>query len=255
MIKLYRNIPSLHRFVELAPLTSIRTLIAAHGNDEQTQAFASFEWPESSVLNGTSQSFRLGVLAICARLDARQSAPLDGHARRIITLSEGKGIEAMQAVRNNLYRHDDAQQSIADEYVLQPDHFGRVTVIYLRAPDLFSEAEKYFYAEHHRYYGRLYDAFDLDCDDAVDFEWTDAKQSELEILLHERLGTIGRCLIQYLPFEQKNASGQTSTAHLFLIRHAGEMNSVQQVCDDLSSAPYYYRAPVEATLLFQPEKN
>ena len=61
MIKLYRNIPSLHRFVELAPLTSIRTLIAAHGNDEQTQAFASFEWPESSVLNGTSQSFRLSV--------------------------------------------------------------------------------------------------------------------------------------------------------------------------------------------------
>ena len=42
MIKLYRNIPSLHRFVELAPLASIRTLIAAHGNDEQTQAFATF---------------------------------------------------------------------------------------------------------------------------------------------------------------------------------------------------------------------
>ena len=89
MIKLYRNIPSLHRFVELAPLASIRTLIAAHGNDEQTQAFASFEWPENSVLNGTSQSFRLGVLEICAALDAKQSAPLDGHARRIITLSEG----------------------------------------------------------------------------------------------------------------------------------------------------------------------
>ena len=52
--------------------------------------------------------------------------------------------------------------------------------------------------------------------------------------------TIGRCLIQYLPFEQKSANGATSTAHLFLIRHAGEMNSVQQVCDDLSSAPYYY---------------
>ena len=255
MIKLYRNIPSLHRFVELAPLTSIRTLIAAHGNDEQTQAFATFAWPTDAVLNGASQSFRLGVLAICAALDAKQSAPLDGHARRIITLSEGKGIEAVQAVRNNLYRHDDAQQSIADEYVAQPDHFGRTTVIYLRAPDLFSEAEQYFYAEHHRNYGRLYEAYDLDCDDAVDFEWTDAKQSELEILLHERLGTIGRCLIQYLPFEQKSASGGTSTAHLFLIRHAGEMNSVQQVCDDLSSAPYYYRAPVEATLLFQPEKK
>ncbi len=26
MIKLYRNIPSLHRFVELAPLASIRSL-------------------------------------------------------------------------------------------------------------------------------------------------------------------------------------------------------------------------------------
>ena len=105
------------------------------------------------MLNGASQSFRLGVLAICAALDAKQSAPLDGHARRIITLSEGKGIEAVQAVRSNLYRHDDAQQSIADEYVAQPDHFGRATVIYLRAPDLFSEAEQYFYAEHHRNYG------------------------------------------------------------------------------------------------------
>ena len=57
MIKLYRNIPSLHRFVELAPLASIRTLIAAHGNDEQTQAFATFAWPTGAVLNGAASHF------------------------------------------------------------------------------------------------------------------------------------------------------------------------------------------------------
>lgn len=255
MTKTYKNIPSLHRFVEVAPVEAIRKLLAEHGGGDNAKAFASVEWPDTSVPNGVNRDFRLGVLGICAGLDARLSAPLDGHARRIITLSEGKGIEAIQAVRDNLYRHDDDQQSTTTEYEDQQDHFGRATVLYLRAPDLFDDAETYFYAEHHRNYGKLYEAFDLDCDDASSFEWTDEKRTRLETLLQERLGTTGRCLVQHLPFEQKQANGDVTTVHLFLIRHAGEMNSIQQVCDDLSTAPIYYRPPVEATLLFQPDKK
>lgn len=255
MTKTYKNIPSLHRFVEVAPVQAIRKLLTEHGGGDNAQAFASVEWPEPPALNGVNRDFRPGILGICSGLDAKVSAPLDGHARRIITLSEGKGVEAIQAVRDNLYQHDDDAQSTATEYEAQQDHFGRATVIYLRAPALFDDAEKYFYAEHHRNYGKLYEAFDLDCDDASGFEWTDEKRNRLETLLQERLGTIGRCLVQHVPFEQKQANGDVATAHLFLIRHAGEMNSIQQVCDDLSTAPIYYRPPVEATLLFLPEKK
>ena len=255
MIKTYKNIPSLHRFVELAPIDAIRKLLTEQGNGQNDQAFASIEWPNGPVANDVNRDFRFGVLDICVGLDAKVSAPLDGHSRRIITLSEGKGIEAIQAVRDNLYLHDDDQQSAVTEYDAQQDHFGRATVIYLRAPALFDDAEKYFYAEHHRNYGKLYEAFDLDCDDVSGFEWTEEKCARLEALLQERLGTNGRCLVQYLPFDQKQVNGDVVPVHLFLIRHAGEMNSIQQVCDDLSTAPFYYRPPVEATLLFQPDKK
>ena len=120
---------------------------------------------------------------------------------------------------------------------------------------MFDDAEHYFYAEHHRNYGRLYEAFDLDCDDVADFAWTDAKRLALEALLQERLGADGGCLVQHLSFEQKQAQQATITVHLFLIRHAGAMNSVQQVRPDLSTAPIYYRPPVEATLLFVPDRK
>ncbi|MDP2811528.1 MAG: hypothetical protein Q8O34_15405 [Rhodocyclaceae bacterium] len=46
MTKTYKNIPSLHRFVELAPVEAIRKLLAEHGGGD-AKAFASVEWPDA----------------------------------------------------------------------------------------------------------------------------------------------------------------------------------------------------------------
>ena len=78
-------------------------------------------------------SFAPTLLQICADLDARVAGPLEGHARRIVTLAEGKGVEAIQMVSDRLYLHDDAAQTIATEFAAQRDDWGRATVIYLRA--------------------------------------------------------------------------------------------------------------------------
>jgi hypothetical protein len=84
MTKTYKNIPSLHRFVEVAPVEAIRKLLAEHGGGDNAKAFASVEWPNASVPNGVNRDFRLGVLGICAGLDARLSAPVD--AGSILTI-------------------------------------------------------------------------------------------------------------------------------------------------------------------------
>ena len=250
MARTYKNIPSLHRFIEVAPVESLRGLLTAHGKEELTPALAAVPWPEASAPSSTAHAFRASLLQICADLDIRIAVPLDGHARRILALAEGKGVEAIRLVSDKLYLHD-TTDTLATEYAAQRDDVGRATFVYLRTPTLFDEAEQYFYAEHHRNYGRLYEAFDLDCDDVDAFAWTDAKRVALEALLQERLGLERGCLVQHLPFLQPD----TSTTHLFLIRYAGDMNSVQQVRDDLSTAPIYYHPPVEATLAFTPDRK
>lgn len=255
MPKTYKNIPSLHRFLESAPIEAIQAFLTEVEASAYAPHFATIDWPIDGVGTPAAHGLRQALLKHCASLGGEVGMPLDGHARRIVNLSEGKGIEAIQVVRENLFQFDTPEHSVTGKYESQKDHFGRATVVYLRAAALFDEAEKYFFAEHHRNYGKLYEAFDLDCDDVDRFDWTDEKQARTEALLQERLGTAGRCLVQHLPFEQQDAVRDPHTVHLFLIRHAGEMNSVENLHEDLSKGPLYYRPPVEATVLFLPERK
>ncbi len=255
MSKSYKNIPSLHHYVESAPLDAIKNLIVTCPLNQDTHPFGAIDWPSEPILNGTGQEVRLGILEICASLEPKAAATLDGHSRRIISLSKDKGVEAIQVVRDRLYKYDDADSSLQTQFSAQHDDFGRATVVYLRAPELFEEAEQYFYAEHHRNNGKLYEGFDVDCDDISGFEWTDEKRNQLETALEEKLGLGGPCKVQHLPFNQTQPDGQVTAVHLFLIRHAGDTNSVQEINNDLSTQPIYYRPPVEVTIVFQPERK
>ncbi len=197
MARSCKNIPSLHRFVEIAPVEALRGLATACG--AEIMALSDPSWPAATASAAQQKDLRNALLTRCTMLDEQVAAALDGHARRILTLAEAKEWVSLEAiVRERLFRHDDANQTTATDFDAQRDHIGRATVIYLRASTLFDEAEHCFHAERHHNYGRLYQAVDLDCDDVTD-------------------------------------------VHLFLIRHAGAMNSVQQIGADLSTTPHYYR--------------
>ncbi|CAK0765667.1 hypothetical protein CCP4SC76_4410001 [Gammaproteobacteria bacterium] len=252
MVRAYKNIPSLHKFIESAPLEAILRLFVGSGLGDEP-------WITSVDLSAIANddaaqcNIRRTLMRACVDLNPTKCVELDGYARRIVALSEGTGVEAIRIARNNLHRCDDQQQSIAQDFDTQMDDYGRATVLFICTPLLFDDAERFLYAEHYRNNGKEYEAYDLDCQDIDSFIWNTEKASALEAKLGERLNIAGSCLIQYFPFEQNNTGNGARVVHLFLIRHAGPMNSVRDVESDLSTKPVYFRPPVEATLIFQPE--
>lgn len=251
-----KNIPSLHKLVETAAVEAVLMLLRNHGQLTEEP------WLQDAALGVVDPNddvacaeARQAILAGCRGLNDDVRQALDGEARRIVALSEGKGPKGVEIAARGIYKFDDADQSLQQTFDHQQDDFGRATVLWVRAPDLFDDAERFFYAEHHRNFGRLYEVFDVDCDGSLAFEWNDAKKTAFEEKIRDRLGLSGPCLIQHFPFEQDGSDDEKHTIHMFLIRHAGPTNSVQHTKADLTLQPIPYRPPVEATLLFQADQK
>lgn len=254
-VQVSKNIPSLHRFVEHAPTGALLMLL------QHAPELAEQEWVQNLAARHALQGIEpnaethRGILEQLQACDDELKMRLEAQTRSIITLSEGFGPKAIGVADDQLHKHDDADQTLRQAFEAQLDDYGRATLLYVHVPALFEVAERYFYSEHHRNYGRVYEAYDVDCEDLTEFNWDEDKGLALESCLRERLGLAGNCLVHYLPFEDRSSDGEKMTAHLFLIRHAGPNSSVRHTGDDLTLKPIFFRPPVEATVLFQPERK
>lgn len=215
-------------------------------------ALATLPWPNNADLDETH---RRTVMTACAALPTEVSNSMDGHAQQIIRLAENKGSEALRTVSDKIYQYDNDQLSITDLFDAQLDALGRATVLFALTPDLFGEAERFFYAEYHRNFGKLYEAFAIDSDGTPTLEWNDEVQSRLEQAFKDRMNIAGPCKVQYIPVERKTDDGKTVHEHFFLVRHAGDKSSVQDTKPDLTTQPVYYTPPVEATIILQPHNR
>lgn len=256
MAQANKNTASVHRFVETASIGAISTLCGSYSD------LAGQAWVTSALAlldnDGDPQACARGRRDLsdgCSNLPIESRLRLDGDARRVIALSEGKGPAAITVVERGLYKYDDSEGSLRSGFDAQTDDLGRALFLLIRVPDLFEEAERFHYAEHYRNFGKLYEAFEVDCDHLSSFEWNDANRTAFESKIKEQLQIVGPCLIQYFEVGQPDEDGANRPLHMFLIRHAGLTSSVQNTLPDLSLQPIHYKPPVEATLLFQPDQK
>ncbi len=253
MPKPFKNMPSLLKYLETAPIKAIRLLSDCLASKGGFEPLSGLSWPD----NGTDliEAHRQVIKDACTALPAEVATSLDGHASKIIKLSEGKGIEAVRTVEDRLYQLDTDDLCVTDLFDAQPDALGRATVLFAFAPDLFSKAELFFHSEYYRNFGKLYDAFDIDSDGTPTINWDDDVRTRLEQAVNSRLSITGNCRIEYVPVDRKSDNGQTTQEHIFLIRHAGDRSSVQDTKDDLSTEPLYYTPPVNTTIVVQPSSR
>lgn len=256
MAQANKNTASFHRFVETASLGALRTLCSS------VSELANQAWVTSALaqlIGGvdaqTCASARRELSAGCCNLPTEAQARLEGDARRVIALAEGKGPTAIRVAERDLFKFDDAEGRLRAGFEEQTDDLGRAMFLLVRAPDLFEEAERFHYAEHYRNFGKLYEAFEVDCDHLADFEWNETSKAAFESKIKAQLQISGPCLIQYFQVGPTDEDGRSGSLHMFLIRHAGATNSVQNTLPDLSLQPIHYKPPVEATLLFQPDEK
>lgn len=248
MAKTFKNIPSLHRLLESAPLESVRDLLLKIDEQGYAACFDDVDWPEADSADDIIEACRLAVLEMAASLQPDAGVPLEQHASRILNLAEGRGVEAVAKVADRIF---DSANSLAFEQ--QRDDYGRAIYLYLHEGELFDDAENLFYADHYRNLGRMYEAFEVDANGGLDFQWDDTVKASLEAKLQQALELPDNCRIDHIRVTGKREDGTEAASHLLIIRHAGPLSSVAAMKDGRKK-PMYYRPAIEATLLFSPDE-
>ena len=248
MAKTFKNIPSLHRLLESAPLESVRDLLIKIDEQGYAACFDDVDWPEADSAEDIVEACRLAVLEVAASLQPDAGVPLEQHASRILNLAEGRGVEAVAKVADRIF--DSANSA---EFAQQRDDYGRAIYLYLHEGELFDDAENLFYADHYRNLGRMYEAFEVDANGGLDFQWDDTVKASLEAKLQQALELPDNCKIDYIRVTGKREDGTVVASHLLIIRHAGPLSSVAAMKDGRKK-PMYYRPAIEATLLFSPDE-
>ena len=103
MAKTFKNIPSLHRLLESAPLESVRDLLLNVDEQDYAACFGDVEWPEADATDDIVEASRLAVLEVAASLQPDAGVPLEQHASRILNLAEGRGVEAVAKVADRIF--------------------------------------------------------------------------------------------------------------------------------------------------------
>ena len=173
--------------------------------------------------------------------------PLERHAQRVLNLAEGRGVETLSKVDGRIFDSENAEI-----YAKQRDDYGRALFLYCHEDELFDEAENIFYADHHRSQGRLYEAFEVDTNGQLEFDWNTAVQEAIERELHDKLDLTSQCKIDHISFQNETDNGPAFYTHLLIIRHAGPLSSVAEMKEG-HKKPIYYRPAIEASLLFSPK--
>jgi len=247
MARTFKGIPSLHRLLESAPVETIKTLVLDVDEAQHAGCFAGVPWAEDDADDAQIDTTRHAALEVALGLKPETAIPLEQHALRILTLSEGRGSEAIGKVSGRIF---DTEKLAA--FNLQRDGYGRAGWLYLNEETLFDEAENLFYADHYRNLGKMYEAFEVDTNGGTDFEWNATTKAALEQKLQEELELAEPCKIDHIRVSNTRDDGTEYESHLLIVRHAGPLSSVAALKDGRKK-PLYYRPAIEATLMFSPQ--
>ena len=250
MASTFKNGISLYRLLETAPVTILSKFLTQAENGIFAQYFAAVPWEDHPDESGTP-ALRKQLTDIANEMPATIAATLDRLAQRILTLSEGRGVEAINRVADEIFTQDHIV-----EYQAQLNELGRSLWMFLAEYGLFDDAECLFHANHFRNFGRMYEAFELDANVALELIWDKDIQSALESQVKEKLSLPGRCRTTHLQFTERDSEGHERVQHLIIVRHGGLPTSVPQFDETKGdSSEIHYRPLNEAMLLYSPDNG
>ncbi len=250
MASTFKNGASLFRLLEAAPLTILSRFLTEAGEAEFASYFATVPWQSCPEETGTP-AFRKQLTDIANEMPVTAAATLDRLAQRVLTLAEGRGVEALNRLADKIF----AQDRIED-YQAQRNDLGRSLWMFLSEYDLFDDAECLYLANHFRNFGRMYEAFELEANADVHLVWNDDAQAALESQVKAKLDLPGRCRTTHLQLTERDSEGHEHVQHLIIVRHGGLPTSVPQFDEAKGdSSEIHYRPLNEAMLLYSPENG
>lgn len=187
----------------------------------------------------------------CLRKDQRD--PAEREALRVLRLASPRGAQILTTVADQLNDND----LIAAFMAQDGGEIGRS--VWMRthsdeAARLFDVAESILNTGDIRGNKRLYDAFDVPCDDAPLFIWNDSVKKELEAQLTSAMRLGEPCEVVYVPLADEKSNGDTKTIHYLVVRFAGDQVTAVQVVNRNRKSFCYFPAR-DATLVYAPDRK
>lgn len=186
------------------------------------------------------------------RKEQRDSA--EREALRVMRLTSARGAAILSTVADQL--HD---SELRDKFLAQEGgEIGRAIWMRTHSDDtarLFDVAETILNTGDIRGYKRLYDAFDVPCDDEPPpFIWNDAVKKELETQLTKVMRLAEPCELIYVPMIDSDNNGNGKTIHFLVARFAGDQVSAVQMVNRNRKSFFYFPAR-DATLVYSADRK
>ncbi|WP_247424192.1 hypothetical protein [Ralstonia pseudosolanacearum] len=243
--KTLTNTNNLLDLIERAPASVLRVF---SGLPECQALGRGFDWSQDeSDLPGA-------LLEHIRHLRRDQREPAEREALRIVRLASSRGAVILTSVADQLNDAD-----LFATFLSQPGgEFGRA--VWMRAHSdatarLFEIAESILNTADIRGNKRLYDAFDVPCDEPPPpFLWNDKVKRELELELTQAMRLAEPCEVVHVALADESDGGEASVAHCLVVRFAGEQVTAVQVVNRNRRSFCYFPAR-DATLVYAPSRK
>ncbi len=231
--------------IEDARIDLLRAALAVRDGDNEPE----FELPEHIPDlddDDAVDAFRGQLIEMLAEFDVDELRPVETRSRRIRALATGKGITSLETIVAQKLDHERGQ-----EFDEQPDPLCRSIWAFLNARATFEDAESFHFARQFRDHRKLYDAFEVDLENAVPIDAASIDELALAMRIKAvlELKPAISCTVRALDLPSTDAH---PASIMLIVRHGGPLSSVYNHRDDGRRAAIYYRPPNEATLIYTP---
>lgn len=235
--------PNTLAVVEGARIDLARAVLAIReGENEPDFGLPEIPLPPKHVEEG--DKLRAAIEVILSNFAPDELKPAEQRCRRIRSLADGKGVSSLATIIGKQFTPAQVQ-----EFERQPDQLCRSIWVFLNARRTFEDAESFHFARQFRDYGKMYDAFEVELENAAVLDAASVDEAALAARITKVLQLKTNCTIKALdlpPTEVHPAS------IMLIVRHGGPLSSVYDHRDDGRRGTIYFRPPNEATLIYTP---
>ncbi len=191
-------------------------------------------------------AYRQNITESLSQFTRDELRPVEQRSRRVRMLARGKGIVSLETIVERQL-DDEAIR----EFERQPDHLCRSIWTFLNARETFENAESFHFARQFRDHGKLYDAFEVDLENAESLDAAAVDETALAEKARQVLELRSEisCTVKAIDLPQTDAH---PASIMVIVRHGGPLSSVFHLRDDGRSRAMYYRPPNEVTLIYTP---
>lgn len=242
--KTLTNSHCLLELTELAPVQALKTFSGLH---ECLSLARGFDWTQQD------DALRIALINHIKHLRKDQRDPAEREALRVLRLATPRGAQILSTVSDQL----NDNELVATFLAQNGGEIGRS--VWMRTHSdgsarLFDVAESILNTGDIRGSKRLYDAFDIPCDEAPPFIWNDTVRKELETQLTQAMHLGEPCEVIYVPLADEKKNGDTTIIHYLVVRFAGDQVTAVQMINRNRKSFFYFPAR-DATLVYNPDRK